>query len=290
MSTIDPSEPAVCTYASQGLTLSYCDWGNAGAPMLLLLHGSRDHARSWDWTARALRDRFHVVAPDLRGHGDSAWSPDGAYLLAYYLIDLIELIDRLGAPRLSIVGHSLGGNVVARCAALLPDRFEKVVIVDGLGPNEALMRAWEEAGPLARTRDWITSRRDPRLARPRRFATLADATARMAEANPHLSPEQARHLALHGVRRHADGYGWKYDPRVGLFAPEDFALDVRAFWKAIEAPTLLCYGPESWTTNPAADGREANFRDARTEVFENAGHWLHHDRFDAFLAALEAFL
>ena len=58
-------------YESQGLKLHYADWGNENAPALILVHGGRDHCRSWDLIARSLQRHFHVVAPDLRGHGDS---------------------------------------------------------------------------------------------------------------------------------------------------------------------------------------------------------------------------
>ena len=61
-------------YVSQRLRLHYVDWGNETAPPLLLVHGGRDHCRNWDWVAQRLRDRYHVIAPDLRGHGDSAWA------------------------------------------------------------------------------------------------------------------------------------------------------------------------------------------------------------------------
>jgi pimeloyl-ACP methyl ester carboxylesterase len=119
---------------------------------------------------------------------------------------------------------------------------------------------------------------------------VQDAVARMAAANRHLSEDHAHHLAVHGIRLHADGYGWKYDPDVFNFLPEDFAVDSAAFWHEIEAPTLLCWGTESWTTNPEIDPRTASFRDQRTTVFENAGHWLHHDQLNAFLAVLNEFL
>ena len=82
-------------YVSQRLRLHYVDWGNPDAPPLILLHGGRDHSRSWDWTAAALRNDWHVIAPDLRGHGDSAWSPDGAYMMPYFIHDLAQLIHQL---------------------------------------------------------------------------------------------------------------------------------------------------------------------------------------------------
>ena len=56
-------------YESHGLRLHYADWGNETAPLLLLIHGGRDHCRNWDWVAESLRHDYHVIAPDLRGHG-----------------------------------------------------------------------------------------------------------------------------------------------------------------------------------------------------------------------------
>jgi pimeloyl-ACP methyl ester carboxylesterase len=284
------ADPASCSYISQGLKLHYLDWRNESAPLLILVHGLRDHARSWDWTARALRDRWHIVAPDLRGHGDSQWSPDGAYLLPYHIMDLTELIHKLGDERLAIVAHSLGGSIASRCAALLSHRVNKLALIDGLGPSTQALDRWSATGPVERMRSWVDQRRDNTVRLPRRFATLQESINRMKTANPRLSDEQARHLAVHGVRHHPDGYAWKFDPLVNLFPPEEFAVDGTKFWREILSPTLLLYGTESWTSDPEADGYPAHFREHRIVRFEGAGHWLHHDRFDAFIAALGDFL
>lgn len=286
----DAAEPTSRTCSSQGLTLSYVDWGNEGAPLLILLHGTRDHARSWDWTARALKARWHVVAPDLRGHGDSAWSPDGAYLNPYHLLDFVELVDALGHDKVTVVGHSFGAGVASRYAALFPDRVARLAIVDGFGPSPQNYADWAVAGPVPRTLEFVSQRRDPRNSSPRRFATIDEAVARIAAGNPRLSDAQARHLTEQGTRRHADGYGWKFDPRVSMFTPEDFVFELTAFWSKIAAPTLLCYGTESWSTDPEADGRAAHLRDRRTVPIEKAGHWPHHDQFDAFIRVLQDFL
>lgn len=283
-------EPVSKAYVSQGLKLHYLDWGNAGAPLLLLVHGMRDHARSWDWVARELRHDWHIIAPDSRGHGDSEWSPDGAYHSPYYLLDLADLVDALGHEQVTIVAHSFGGNPTVRFAALYPQRVRKLVLIDAMGPTAQVIALWDKQGAVERTRKWLEKQREIALEKPKRYAAIEDAIARMAEANKHLSAEQARHLAVHGVRHYADGYGWKYDPRIGTFLPEDFSIDLAEFWREISAPTLICWGSESWTTNPATDGRAAHFRDHRNLTFENAGHWLHHDRLDEFLAALRDFL
>src|SRR5579871_4119467 len=287
--TTDAVEPTSHTYLSEGLTLHYADWGNAGAPLLILFHGTRDHARAWDWTARVLRDRWHVVVPDLRGHGDSAWSPDGAYLNPYHLLDFVALMEVLGQDKVTLVGHSFGAGVASRYAALFPDRIAKLAIVDGFGPELKTYEDWAKAGPIPRMRDWVTQRRDPRNDKPRRFASIDEAATRMAAGNPRLSPAQARYLTEHGVRHHADGYGWKFDPRVSMFTPEDFSSHLTDYWREITAPTLLCFGTESWFTNPEKDGRAANLRNSRTVPIENAGHWPHHDQFDAFMRVLQDF-
>lgn len=283
-------EPISKTYASQGIKLHYLDWGNESAPPLLLVHGTRDHARSWDWVARELRNDWHVLALDLRGHGDSEWSPDGAYLTPYHLLDLVDLINALGYEQITIVAHSFGGNATSRYAGLYPRRVRKLVLVDAMGPTAPVVARWEELGVVGRTREWLDKQHEVATQKPRRFATIEDAVARMASANKHLSEDQARHLATYGVRRHADGYGWKYDPLIGTFLPEDFAVDLASYWKDVTAPTLICWGSESWTTNPATDGRSAYFRDHQNVTFEKAGHWLHHDQLDLFLAALRVFL
>lgn len=283
-------EPVAKTFVSDGLTLSYLDWGNEDAPVLILVHGIRDHARSWDWVARALQSEWRVIALDLRGHGDSDWSPDGAYLTPYHLLDFIHLVEALECDTVTIVAHSFGGNPAVRYAALYPGRVERLVLVDAMGPNGPVIARWDELGPLQRTREWLDKQQAASARPARRFATLDEAIARMAKANPHLSTEQARHLGIHGVREFDDGFGWKYDPRVGNFLPEDFAVHLSAYWRDITAPTLICWGSESWTTNPATDGASDHFRNVQNVAFAQAGHWIHHDRFDEFVGVLREFL
>src|SRR3546814_7064599 len=89
------SGPISNSFISQRLKLHYVDWGNESAPPLLLVHGGRDHCRSWDWVAERLADRYHIIAPDLRGHGDSAWSPDGQYDMDSFVYDLAQFVHQL---------------------------------------------------------------------------------------------------------------------------------------------------------------------------------------------------
>jgi pimeloyl-ACP methyl ester carboxylesterase len=283
-------EPVSKTYSSQGLQLHYLDWGNPGAPLLLLVHGIGDHAWSWDQTARALRREWHVIAPDLRGHGDSAWSPDNSYLSSCYLLDIANLMESMPHECATVVAHSLGGNVMARFAAVFPQQVKKLVLIEGLGPSPEAIANWQRQGPVQRTRAWIETHRAAPGKSQRVFESLAAAQMRLMKANPRLSAELASHLARHAVRASAQGYVWKHDPLVNAFAPEDFGLANDVFWKEIATPTLLFQGAQSWTTNPETDGRAAHFRDRRTHVIEDAGHWVHHDQFASFLATLRGFL
>ena len=121
---------------------------------------------------------------------------------------------------------------------------------------------------------------------------LEDAFARMREANAHLLPEQARHLTQHGVNQNEDGsYSWKFDNYVRAEPPYEMTTaEIEELWGRISCPVLLVYGSESWASNPQDDGRIAHFRSARVVTFDDAGHWVHHDRLDAFLDLVRAFI
>ncbi|WGM39341.1 alpha/beta hydrolase [Caulobacter sp. NIBR1757] len=291
-SSLDDAGPTSHSFMSQRLRLNYLDWGNPGAPTLVLQHGGQDHARSWDWVARALRRDWHVVCPDLRGHGDSAWSPDGAYMLPYMVYDLAQFIQQSGQEQVAIIAHSLGGAVALRYAGLFPEKVTALVAIEGLGPSPKMYAQRRQTPVGKRWRDWIEQRRGLSGRSPRRYASIDEALLRMREANGHLSEGQARHLTIHGVSRNEDGtYSWKFDNYLRGQPPGDLSEEeLHAVWAEITCPTLLCVGEDSWASNPAKDGRATHFRDAKVVSFENAGHWLHHDQLDRFLAEVTAFL
>ena len=284
--------PASHSYISQRLKLHYADWGNPEAPPLLLLHGGRDHCRNWDWTAQALRDKWHILTPDWRGHGDSQWSADGEYKQLTYLYDLAQLIHQQGLAPVTIVAHSMGGNIALRYAGHYPEHVRRIVAIEGMGMSPKMLAERAQVDFGQRTREWIEKKRAAAGRTPRRYPTLDAALARMQDENKHLSDEQARHLTIHGVNRNEDGsYSWKFDPYLNVWGDADMTQDqVEALWSRITAPTLLLYGANSWASNPAKDGRIRHFTNAEVKVYDNAGHWLHHDQFDRFLADLNAFL
>jgi len=284
--------PTSNSYISQRLRLHYVDWGNREAPPLILQHGGRDHCRSWDWVAEELHNDWHVIAPDLRGHGDSQWSPEGHYGMDAFVYDFAQLVHTLGHDQVTIVAHSLGGNVATRFAGLYPDKVRKLVNIEGLGPSPELRREIEARGRAARIREWIDGKRKAAGRTPRRYPSIEAAYARMKEENAFLTDEQARHLTIHGASLNEDGtWSWKFDNYLNVWSATDISYpEQEELWRAITCPILFLYGSDSFASNPEKDGRIGNFRNARIIEYENAGHWLHHDQLDRFLADVKAFL
>lgn len=284
--------PASHAYFSQRLRLNYVDWGNEDAPPLLLIHGGRDHCRNWDWVAETLRDDYHIIAPDLRGHGDSQWTTGGSYAVAEFVYDISQLIHQADLAPLTIIGHSFGGGISLRYAGIYPDNVTKVVSIEGLGRGPKRQKELEGKTPGERLETWFQSLRDLSGRVPRRYETIDEALHRMQEANPHLRPDQAHHLTIHGVNRNEDGsYTWKFDNYFRALSP--YGLDVddtRALWARITCPTLLIRGADSWSSDPREDGNLAHFQNARFENIDNAGHWVHHDQLDQVLGLVKEFL
>lgn len=271
--------------------LRVVEWGEASRPALLLLHGIRDHARSWDWVAAALADRFRIVAPDLRGHGDSDWVDPAAYTLAAFVLDVADVVAALRLDRFVLVGHSFGGVVGLRYAAAFPDRVSALCGIECVElPSVREQRLNPRPFPH-RLRKWIEAERAGRGRRPRAYDSLLDATQRMRDNQPTLDAETADHLATHGVTLGADGgWRWKFDNAPRLRAPDDAdGRDLDEVLTAVECPVLLCYGDASWIPLPPPE-RLALLRDHRLAMFPGASHWLHHQARDAFLAALTEFL
>jgi len=284
--------PVSSYYISQRLRLHYVDWGNEDKPPLLLIHGGRDHARSWDWVARALRDDYHVIAPDLRGHGDSDWTVGGSYTLTEFVLDIAQLIHLLDLRDLRIVAHSFGGSLALQYAGIYSDRIKKLLAIEGMGPPTALLEKHFGKPAHEQIDEWIQNVRSFAGRHPRRYPTIDAAAARMQEENSFLSAEQAHHLTVHGVARNEDGtYSWKFDNNTRLLYPASVRLEQRnAMWERITCPTFLVHGTESWAGDPTKDGRSEAIPHAKILGIEQAGHWVHHDQLDRFVDAAREFL
>ncbi|HEY7269767.1 MAG TPA: alpha/beta hydrolase [Dehalococcoidia bacterium] len=281
-------EPESRFYESMRLRLHYGVWGDESKPPLLLVHGSRDHARSWDFVAQRLTDRFCVYAPDLRGHGDSDWAVGAQYSIIEYVADIAKLVDIIDRGPVALVGHSLGGGVVMEYAGTMPETVSKLVSIEGMGR----FRGMPHRPANLRMREYVARTRDMEAWQPRTYATLEDAAVRMQENNRRLSPEMAMHLTVHGTRRLEDGsYTWKFDNFIRSRGPYEWnEEDARSIWAAITAPVLLVGGAESWRFDARRDASAAVFRDMRSVTVEGAAHWVHHDQFERFVAIARDFL
>ncbi len=293
--------PPVAEYAerffrSGSLRIHVRDWGDTALPPLVIVHGLRDHSHSFDDLARGLVDRFHVLALDLRGHGDSETTP--YYAFGHFALDLHNLIRALRLERPIIIGHSMGGEVVTTYAGSFPDRPAKLVIIEGLGPPP-----FEMAEEVRWTMDGF-GRIDRALAGPPGLPDLDAAYRRLRERNPRLPEDKARELALLGTRAREDGMlEWKFDPMLTTMAiTGPFNLDyTMAFWRRITVPTLIVHGAESgefWRSKPNAiyldpddlARRLACFREHRFVEIPGAGHMVHFDRLHELVTAIRSFL
>jgi pimeloyl-ACP methyl ester carboxylesterase len=282
-------EPISQFYYSHRLKLHFWDWGDNGKPNLVLVHGSRDHARSWDRVADALKFNFRVVAPDLRGHGDSGWALGAMYSIPEYLLDISALIDVIGRWPVYLIGHSLGGAVTLQYAGVYPERVRKLVDIEGFGPPPERMipRPAHE-----RSREWIETMREYEKRSPHHYPDLQTACHRMRAANPYLTEEMARHLTLFGSNWSPDGsLTWKFDNYVRSLSPYGFNMeDAQEIWKQITCPTLMFRGLDSWSIDPEKDGRIDAIRQHRLINVPNAGHWVHHDQPEIFIRETRRFL
>lgn len=282
------ASPTSHFYYSQRMKLHYLDWGNPDAPPLLLVHGNRDHCHNWDWVAQRLCDKYHIIAPDFRGHGDSEWVIGASYSHTEYVYDLAQLIHQQDLAPLHIVAHSLGGGVALRYAGVYPENIKKMVVIEGTG-GPAWM--YQKQPAHERFKEWIESTRKLSGRMPRKYPTLEDAFERMHDANSHLRHDQARHLTVHGSYQNEDGtFSWKFDNYTHAMSPFDMNQEqTRELWARINSPLLLVSGSESWHSQGKQEDPAKPFPNARHVMIDKAGHWVHHDQLDEFVGLVEEF-
>ena len=252
------------------------EWGSQRPELertVVLVHGFLDLAWGWEELVRAgLAERFHVVAFDQRGHGDSdRIGPGGYYHFMDYVADLASLIRELGRSRVSLVGHSMGGNVVSYYAGAFPERIERLALLEGVGPPE------DTTGLPERARHWIEAWRAARDKPMRTYPDVASAARRLEKQDPKLGPELALRLAELGTRELPDGRRvFKHDPLHLTRGPYPFRSDfARTFWERIACPVLLVEGSDSpFRFLAGREERMAAFRDTDIRVIAGAGHMI----------------
>ncbi|HFH3285685.1 alpha/beta fold hydrolase [Pseudomonas aeruginosa] len=279
-------------FESQRLKLHYVEWGNRDAPPLILVHGGRDHCRNWDWVARELCGDWRIIAPDLRGHGDSDWCPSGIYTYDAYMWDLLALIEHLHIDQATIIGHSLGGNIALRLAAAFPERLRRLVCIEGLGTSPGEVERSYSLPYSQRLREDALYRLSLPSRPTHRYSSLEQAVEHFHRRNPTLSRTQAEHLASHGLRRHGDGsLTWKFDDYSRKPSqPHASESELRQLIAQVSCPVLLPWGGRSFFPLAENQARIELFRDAEVKLYPTAGHWPHHDQLEQFLGDVKIFL
>lgn len=252
------------------------------------MHGFLD--LSWGWypaVQAGLAERFHVVAADMRGHGDSdRVGAGGYYHFMDYVADLACLVEEVGRARVSLVGHSMGGSIVAYYAGAFAGRAERVALLEGLGPPE------DETPPPDRTRHWVEAWRRTRSNEGRGHPSLEAAAERLRAADPKLGPELALFLAEHGTEPLPDGRRrFKHDPLHLTRGPYPFSVSVaETYWRRVDCPVLLIEGAESpFRALPDLERRAGCFGKAIRVVIPDAGHMIQRHQPAALCRALLEF-
>jgi esterase len=262
------------------LRFRYLDWGTKGLRPILFLHGGALTAHTWDLCCLALRDEFHCVALDQRGHGDTDWAPDADYSIGAQREDIRGFADRLGFDRFVLVGQSMGAINGLAFAVTHPERLSALVMIDA-GP-EVRRRG------SSRIREFVNGGAKPE--------TLEEIIERALAFNPRRDRQILRRSLMHSLRQQPDGsWSWKYDRRRFQRLDHDTHLAERRRLADdlanVTCPALVVRGAESDVFHQDDAERLAkNFPDGRQVTIAQAGHTVQGDNPKDLVAALREFL
>jgi len=265
---------------SGDVSLFFRRFGIPGTTPVLILHGLSFFSYDWIEAASALATDREVVAMDMRGFGDSDFSPGGDYSLAAFARDTMALADYLGWRQLVLLGHSMGGRNAAFCTAENPGRVKALVLVD-YSPENAPAGSKRVRTQVAGTPDTFES---------------VDAAMLYFKNDPDEQAKRARYEAY--LRKVEGGYAIKRDPhfreqfRRALETGQHPKLGVD-MWQTLgrlQCPTLVIRGTRSdmFAAETVAKVRDANPRIQLVEV--DSGHNIAVENREGFLSAVRPFL
>ena len=258
-----------------GLRLHFLDWGSAGKQPMILLHGIGRVAHTFDHLASHYSKDYHVIAVDMRGHGDSGWSAEGAYLVEDYVKDIEGLAAQLGLKNIVIWGNSTGGRVAQVFAGMHPELVAAVISED-VGPERP--REIADSG---------TNRM--RQEDERGWASEDELLAQLKTSNARTNPEVLAAYVKYGSKRRPDGRViWKRDPNIAKgFVP----TELWRFVREIKAPIIYVLGGRS-NIVPAATQEELKktLKQVQIVTLPGLGHYPSEESTKEFLEVVDKFL
>ena len=275
--TIQPTDVMV---TCNGMNFHYLDWGNEGAPVMLLLHGLRGHCHSWQDVAARFCVDYHVMALDQRGRGETDWAPRGDYSTDAFVADIEEFCYTVGIERLTLIGHSMGGRNSMAFAGRNAAMLEKLVIVD-IGPEI------DSAGSARITREVVEV--------PEEFDSFEAAFQHVNAQNRFASEPVMRRRLKYQTRELPNGkIGWRYDPEIREQRRNGTGATPPDLWAPLSnvtCPTLIIRGSDTDTLGLGVAERMVEIlADGELVHVDNAAHMVFEDNPEGFNAALAGFL
>ena len=272
---IQSQQPTERFVTVNGLRIHYLEWGAADKQPLIMLHGIGRVAHTFDHIAPHFSSRYHVMAVDMRGHGDSAWDPKGAYLVEDYVKDIEGLAQQLRLRNIVIWGNSTGGRVAQVFAGLHPE-LVAAVIAEDVGPERPREIADGMTARLKQEDD-------------KGWASEEELLAQQKAGNPRTREEVLRAYVRYGSKPRPDGrIIWKRDPAIGNgFVP----TELWRFVRVIQSPVIYILGGRSNIVPPATqDELRKVLPQAQIATIPGAGHYPSEENPVEFLAVVDKFL
>ena len=266
-------------------TLEGLHWARPGAPKVLCLHGWLDNAASFVPLAPFLKN-FDLLALDFAGHGFSSHRPETSrYYFPDYIFDVDSVLDELGWDQCHLIGHSMGGGVASCFAAAMPERVNRLVLLDSLG---VLTIPSNQAAQQLRL-SMISVRKSRSFLRP--YDSVEEAMLTRQKKSP-LSDDAARLLCKRSLEHTGDYYQWRTDPRLNWRSPQlstdEQALDllaaIRSSTLVITSPTIIDYFGEDM-----AQKRLSAIPDCK-HVMNDGHHHFHMEQAEQVAACITDFL
>lgn len=277
-----------------GQPYHYLEWGPAGAPILLMLHGFPEYSGAWAELAERLCDRYRCIAPDQRGYGQS-WAPADVaqYATGKLVGDMVALIDHLGGGPVTVLGHDWGASVAYVLAARQPERVDRLIILNGVHPVP-FQREMAKGGAQSEASQYILWLRragsEEKLAE-NGFAKLMDLFSAKMDLSWMTPVKLAAYTTEWGRPGRMRGMvNWYRASPLQVAAPGQPIIDLPALPRAaltVHQPHLLIWGThDTALLTDCLDGLDELAPDLTIHRIDGADHWICHQEPDAVAALI----